>query len=75
MVKIDFASDHLEHERPGELVEDGVRIVVGGRGHVAQTCFKKSLRTNCNTSLSRLFHQRDLFLTRSLAHHQLHVIF
>ena len=36
-----IAGDHLEHERPGELVEDGIRIVVGGRGHVAQTCFKK----------------------------------
>ena len=27
---------HLEHEGPGELVEHGVGVVVGGGGHVAQ---------------------------------------
>ena len=79
MVKMHIiAGDHLEHERPGELVEDGIRVVVRGGGHVAQTCFRifseqiaaRVVRTA--VPVKRVFH---LFLTQSLARHQLHVIF
>ena len=79
MVKMHIiAGDHLEHERPGELVEDGIRVVVRGGGHVAQTCFRifseqiaaRVVRTA--VPVNRVFY---LFLTQSLARHQLHVIF
>ena len=79
MVKMHIiAGDHLEHERPGELVEDGIRVVVRGGGHVAQTCFRifseqiaaRVVRTA--VPVKRVFY---LFLTQSLARHQLHGIF
>ena len=76
MVKI--ADDHLEHERPGELVEDGIRVVVRGGGHVAQTCFRifseqiaaRVVRTA--VPVKRVFH---LFLTQSSVRYLLQVIF
>ena len=39
MDPVKIAGDNLEHERPGELVEDSVWVVVRGGRHVAQTCF------------------------------------
>ena len=47
MDPVKIAGDNLEHERPGELVEDSIWIVVRGGRHVAQTCFTIfQVRTN-----------------------------
>ena len=36
---------HLEHEGPGELVEDGVRVVMGGGGDVTEALAGDGHRT------------------------------
>ena len=47
MDPVKIAGDNLEHERPGELVEDSIWVVVRGGRHVTQTCFTFfQVRTN-----------------------------
>ena len=41
----DPSSGHLEHESPGQLVEHGVRVVVGGGGDVTEALAGDGHRT------------------------------